>query len=515
MLSHIREATWFAILADETTDISNNEHLSISIRWVNKAYEVSEDFIGLLHVPNITASVLTVAIKDVLLCCSLPLVQCRGQAYDGAANMMGHLRGVATQIQSEEKRAIPVHCFAHCLNLCLQDSAKRCEPIRNALDIVIEICKLVMNSQKRSLVFQQCKEELHLPGTGLRPLCPTRWTIRNVAIDAVLRNYPALLETFERISSESHDDYGRRANGVLTMLDKFSVYFGLKLSFLVFGATEQVSRTLQARDTTLQEALVAVNMAKLFLQRQRDDNAFERFYVNAEKDAKQYNIEPVMPRYRRPPRRLDDGASPHVHKTPHDYYRRQYFEVLDLLSGELTRRFDQKSLAAPKAIEEVLLTACASQFTSADGFSIPEVIVNTYSQDINIDKLKVQLLMLPDLIKSYRSSQDLPHLTVTSLRTLCEIFLALPLSKEMLSEVDALLRLYFTIPITTATAERSFSVLRRIKTYLRSTMSECRLNNVMLLHCHKDIADGIDVTNIAKSFVSVNSRRQNYFGSFV
>lgn len=53
-------------------------------------------------------------------------------------------------------------------------------------------------------------------------------------------------------------------------------------------------------------------------------------------------------------------------------------------------------------------------------------------------------------------------------------------------------------------------------TYLRSTISECsyRLNNVTLLHCHKDIAYGIDVTNIAKPFVSVNSRRQNYFGSF-
>ena len=32
------------------------------------------------------------------------------------ANMMGHLRGVATQIQSHEERAIPVPCLAHCLN---------------------------------------------------------------------------------------------------------------------------------------------------------------------------------------------------------------------------------------------------------------------------------------------------------------------------------------------------------------------------------------------------------------
>ena len=63
-----------------------------------------------------------------------------------------------------------------------------------------------MDSPKRSLVFQQCKEEFNLPGTGLRPLCPTRWTVRNVAIHAVLRNYPALLEVFNRISAEFHDD---------------------------------------------------------------------------------------------------------------------------------------------------------------------------------------------------------------------------------------------------------------------------------------------------------------------
>ena len=78
----------------------------------------------------------------------------------------------------------------------------------------------------------------------------------------------------------------------------------------------------------------------------------------------------------------------------------------------------------------------------------------------------------------------------------------------MLSEIA------FTIPITTATAERSFSVLHRIKSYLRSTMSESRLNNIMLLHCHKDITDCLDLLNIAKSFADVNTRRQNHFGTF-
>ena len=60
--------------------------------------------------------------------------------------------------------------------------------------------------------------------------------MRSIALDAILRNYPALLEAFERISSSSY--------GVLTQLGKFSVFFGLKLSHLVFGGTEQVSIAL-------------------------------------------------------------------------------------------------------------------------------------------------------------------------------------------------------------------------------------------------------------------------------
>ena len=82
--------TWFAILADETADITNSEQLSISIKWVNESYGVCGDFIGLVHVPRITSDVITGAIKDVLFRCSLPQVQCRGQCYDGASNMMGH-----------------------------------------------------------------------------------------------------------------------------------------------------------------------------------------------------------------------------------------------------------------------------------------------------------------------------------------------------------------------------------------------------------------------------------------
>ena len=84
----------------------------------------------------------------------------------------------------------------------------------------------------------------------------------------------------------------------------------------------------------------------------------------------------------------------------------------------------------------------------------------------------------------------------------------------MFSEIKLLLRLYMTIPIITATAERSFSTLCRLKSYLRSTMTDKRLNNLLLIYTHKDLFNKLDLVKIAQSFVSANNRRKNYFGNF-
>ena len=88
-------------------------------------------------------------------------------------------------------------------------------------------------------MFEQCQQDLSIPGTSLRLLCPPRWTVRTAAIDAVLRNYPVLLEALETISNEAHDIYGRWANGILAQLQHFDTFFGLKFSHLIFSETEQ------------------------------------------------------------------------------------------------------------------------------------------------------------------------------------------------------------------------------------------------------------------------------------
>jgi len=138
--------------------------------------------------------------------------------------------------------------------------------------------------------------------------------------------------------------------------------------------------------------------------------------------------------------------------------------------------------------------------------------VQTYLKDTGFDlgRLKVQVPMLPSVIKT--SSQAIKQ--VTSVRTIVGAVAESDIYKGMLPEIDRLLKLYLTFPVTTATAERSFSSLRRVKTYLRSTMTSCRLNNLFLLYIHQDRTDSLDLYEIAKDFISVNNRRRKYFGNF-
>ena len=103
---------------------------------------------------------------------------------------------------------------------------------------------------------------------------------------------------------------------------------------------------------------------------------------------------------------------------------------------------------------------------------------------------------------------------MTNVRTIVQAMNESQIYKGMLLEVDRLLKLYLTFPVTTSTAERSFSSLHRIKTFLRNTMTSCRLKILFLMYVHQDLTDSLDLCQIAKEHVSVNQCRVHYFGNF-
>ena len=68
-------------------------------------------------------------------------------------------------------------------------------------------------------------------------------------------------------------------------------------------------------------------------------------------------------------------------------------------------------------------------------------------------------------------------------------------------------RILLTIPVTVASGERSFSKLKLIKSYLRSTMSQERLNGLAMLSIEKAMVDKIDYAALISTFAAKNARR--------
>ena len=421
--------------------------------------------------------------------------------------MSGVRSGVQALMKKESDSCHYVHCFAHSLNLCIQDVVKKCELLSNCIEFIMQLVQLIRFSPKRLGLFQSIQQQISFGDdsaavpSSLRPLCPTRWTVRHSAIDGVLKNYRALISCLQRVE-EGRDEYAAKARGLLIQMESFELYFSLKLSFVVFAAAEQLSINLQAKDTTVGEGLKGARLLRSHLSTLRSDNKFSAFYDDVLQSSQGLTDDPVLPRYRnlKIPRRLEDGSQPHRFARPKDRYRHAYFEALDQACGEIERRFDQSDLSVVLEIESLLINSANGQHTLA-----PELHQILGKYHIDIDRLKMQIAMLSDTIST---AFDGSIKTVTNVRTIADALNQSSIVRGMLNEVDKLVQVYFTFLVTSATAERSFSSLRR------SSMTAQHLNNLFLLYIHKSLTDSLDLETVARDFASVNTRRINYFGHF-
>ena len=138
-------------------------------------------------------------------------------------------------------------------------------------------------------------------------------------------------------------------------------------------------------------------------------------------------------------------------------------------------------------------------------------VMQLYGDDFNQQRMASQLLILhanlPHEIKSLVGGMKLKGI-IAFLQSLSLI------ESELYTEVIKLAKLIIVIPATNAVSERTFSALRRLKTWLRSTMHQSRLNWCMLLHVHKDESGKLDLAIIGNEFASRNSSRQELFGIF-
>ena len=156
-----------------------------------------------------------------------------------------------------------------------------------------------------------------------------------------------------------------------------------------------------------------------------------------------------------------------------------------------------------KLQELIIKTATKTDYTQ----ELQEVI-KFYGADFNASDLETHLELLGQMkieISGEKLSFNDIHQHFKSLSTM---------QLSLVSQVTFLVKLILLMPATNAVSERSASAMRRVKTYLRSTMTESRLNNIMVLHIHKHLTDSVDHKQVLNEFASANDERRRIFGSF-
>lgn len=69
--------------------------------------------------------------------------------------------------------------------------------MRDALNTIYEIPKLIKKSPRRDAIFKRLKEEMASGSLGIRVLCPTRWTVRADALRSIIDNFSVLLDLWD------------------------------------------------------------------------------------------------------------------------------------------------------------------------------------------------------------------------------------------------------------------------------------------------------------------------------
>ncbi|XP_078146200.1 zinc finger MYM-type protein 1-like [Centroberyx gerrardi] len=448
MKEEVRKAPFVAIMLDETTDISNVAQMSYVLRYVTED-GVKERF---FKYEDVTEDKRAQAIATRLLeflqgfgCVDKVVAQC----YGGAAVMASGLNGVQAKVKETIPQALFVHCYAHTLNLVMAQGASKIRECKVFFSHLSGLAAFFSRSAKRTKLLDdicQCR---------LPRVAPTRWCFNSRLVCTVAEKTRKLREVFEHIvdhHTEFDDDTVHCADGYITLLASFDFCFRLKTSHTIFSYSDVVFGILQNKGFDIQFCLARVDELHRTIEKEKEK--FERVYEET-----QALVGP--PRGR--------GAQGDVCAR----YRELYCSVIDSLLTQIVNRFsDHKKLAFLALLDPQQFGHYSDHFPNAAFSSL----MDSYGAYFDQPRIYTELTVMYGMSDfAGKSPADIHQ------------FLLKKELKESMAQVYTLTCLILTIPVSTASVERSFSALKHIKTYSRNTTGQGRLSDLALISIEKEL----------------------------
>lgn len=491
IISKVKAAKYFSILADETTDISGIEQFSFSVRYVDTVGDekiLREDFLKFVPVTDVTGEGLSNTIINICNDLRLDKKNMVGQGYDGASVMSGKFKGCAAHITALCPHAVYVHCMNHVLNLAVGDSCK-VPMIRNALGTMNEIIGFFRSSAQRQNYFRENAERSENDAKKKRLLryCETRWVDRLNAIIQFSDLFPVIFASLQEIEEKANDESSKKSFILQQSIKSGAFIVAMVVIREIFSMTQPLSIYLQAKHVDLASAMeMSQNLIELFKKmRLNSAQKFQSLFGEATKLSESIGEEIKMPRFTQRQQNRENFDC----DSPEDYFRLSIFiPFIDHFIVQLEDRLlNHKKLLSK--IQNFLPCKIASLEEKEIDDSVDVFLEQwgEYFSDILPIVIKKEALLWQ---QKWIGRKERPFTFIDSLN-FCE--------ESAFPNIHTILQICATLPVSVATAERSFSTLKRIKTYLRNSMGQIRLNGLALMSIHRDIKIEInEVLNIFK-----------------
>ncbi|CAH1108108.1 unnamed protein product [Psylliodes chrysocephalus] len=485
----VNKAKYFSVLADETADISGVEQLSIGVRFVEcddaNKYYIKEEFLGYVPLVAMDAKSISHAIVENLQKWGLNLENIVGQGYDGCSTMAGQIGGVHKIIQEQYPQAQFFHCSSHKLNLVINDLNSIAE-IRNTVGTIKETIKFFRESPLRRKSIEK----------SMPLLCETRWSAKYKSIRQFNEIFLNIIHALDDLQKASTGNTRARAFQLFTTTTSSCFVISLNIISKYSAMLEPVANMLQGIDIDLFAVKKFIgDFTEVKKHRHDAESVFHSIYEDAVKIANACGFELTVPRLAgKQTCRANYQAKS---SSPEEYYRISIFlPYLDSLLVSLSERFSEEK-DAPFSLFK-LHPKYLKQLNKDEFIFIINNIKKMYGQFL--DNFDAEAVLWYNVNSNDESIATTEYI---DLLNKCDFF---PSVKEAI-------KIGLTLPPTTCSIERSFSTLRRVKTWLRSTICEDRLSGLCMLSVHREMVkeDENFVNEVVNKFASVPRRLQFLF----
>ena len=436
-------------------------------------------------------------ILDTLTKHNIPIADCRGQGYDNESNISGSYKGAQAHIQQINPLAKFAPCTCHSLNLCGVHAAECCPEVITFFGVVQKLYNIFSSSPQRWEILTKSI------GCSIHNLSDTRWSARVDSVRPFAAHLPGLKEAVVLIQELNLTAETRsEVRGIQTYLDSFESILMASIWFKVLTAINFRSTVLQARNATLDVEVDNIQSLIQDLKQLRD--SWDTILAESKLVAGGMNVRMSLitaEKRRRVRKRFpDDTQEEDIEFDPENQFKHNvFYTLLDCIIGNLMTRYEA-------AQELVALFGFVWAYQNMDEEELRSkagALCEKYSADISEDFV-TEMLQLKAIHTANLGEKRLSPLDL--LNSLHGMRL-----DALFPNIMAVLRIFCTLPVSVAQAERSFSTLARVKNVLRSTMCQDRLTSLGVLAVEAPLAKSINLDAVIEHFADSKARKAPMF----